>query len=146
MGDEDRWIKLESIVRKVLREELTTLGFKPKVSVGFINGQWTGITPEQLSSWKAAYACDVDQELKKAAAWLTSNKQPKNHGRFLNAWLSRCSDRSLIRSIPTRSDPVPSVCSYCSSPATGSTGGYKHCSSRECFDLAMGGEKPRKTA
>ena len=150
MGDEDRWGKLEGILRRVIGEELDARGIKAKTKINFVNGQWTGVTAEQLSTWRAAYgAVDVDSEMKKAAAWIASNplQAPKNNfARFMNSWLSKQQNFSSIRSIPTRSDPAPMICAYCSSPASGSTGGYKHCSSRECFDKAMGGERPRKTA
>ena len=149
----DKWERLEAVVRRVIREELdarlheterqlSLLSHKPKVE--FINGQWTGITPEQLSSWKLAYSCDVDQELKKAAAWLTSNKQPKNHGRFLNAWLSKSSERSLIRSIPTRNEiPAKQKCAYCDKPATGAPNRTPSCDLH--FQAAMDHE-PVKAA
>jgi hypothetical protein len=149
MGEEDRWEKVRAIVReecerieKRILEVLEKHGQKPKL--GFINGQWTGITQEQLSSWKIAYECDVDQELKKAAAWLTSNKQPKNYARFLNAWLNRCSERSLIRSIPTRSEPiVKKTCGYCPKASVGSVGGIEYCNdhSHDAMD-----RKPVKAA
>ena len=162
-NSEDRWLKLETVLRKVLREELgalekrlqaeiekqiSSIGKRPKV--GFESGKWSGITEDLMAMWSSAYpAVNIRDELNKAAAWLASNpkQNPKNQfGRFLNAWLARSQNQSSIRSIPMKSDPVPSVCAYCSSPASGSTGGYKHCSSRECFDKAMGGERPRKTA
>ena len=151
MSDEDRWAKLEEIMRRVVGEELDARGVKVKTKLGFINGKWTGITTEQLSAWRVAYgAVSIDEELKKMAAWIVSNplQAPKsNFARFVNAWLSKQQNFSSIRSIPTQSNPMtPLICAYCSSPASGSTGGYKHCSSRECFDRAMGGEKPRKTA
>lgn len=47
--------------------------------------------------WRKAYpAIDVEDEVRKAAAWLVSN--PKNRkkalGRFLNGWLSRAQDKA----------------------------------------------------
>lgn len=139
---EDKWEKVRLIVREECERieqrilgVLENHGTKPKIT--FINGQWTGISQEQLSSWKIAYECDVDQELKKAAAWLTSNKQPKNFARFLNAWLSRSSERSLIRSIPTRNNKVEKMtCDYCGKPRTGVTDGIAHCSAhlRDALD------------
>jgi len=150
MGEEERWAKVRLIVREeceeIERRILAVLekhGSKPKIE--FVNGQWLGITPEQLSSWKVAYACDVDQELKLAAAWLTSNKQPKNYARFMNAWLSRSNERSLIRSIPTRSNPIPKkTCAYCPRPSIGDIGLIHYC--HEHFTNAMDRDPVKKSA
>ena len=136
MGDEDRWSKLEQIVRRVLDEALDARGFKAKTKLGFVNGRWTGVTEEQLEAWKAAYgAVDIEAELKKAAAWIVSNPHlaPKNqHGRFLNTWLSRTQNQKSLHSIPTRSDPIPGpgrkLCAYCDHVATASVSGTWHCS------------------
>ena len=155
MSDEDRWAKVREIVREEceriearILEVLAKHGTKPKLEC--VNGRWVGVTDNQMAAWREAYgAVDIEAELRKASAWIVSNPHlaPKNqYGRFINTWLARTQNQSSIRSIPTRSDPAPMICSYCSSPASGSTGGYKHCSSRECFDKAMGGERPRKTA
>lgn len=126
MGDEDRWTKLEEVVRRVVREEIAQLGKKAKLD--FVNGKWVGVTPEQLEAWKAAYgAVDIEAELKKAAAWIVSNPHlaPKSQlGRFLNTWFSRTQDRSSIRSIPSVSEranvagPARKLCSYCTKVAT----------------------------
>ena len=128
MGDEDRWTKLEEIVRRVVREEIAQLGKKAKLD--FVNGKWVGVTAQQMEAWKAAYgAVDIENELKRAAAWIVSNPQyaPKNqHGRFLNTWLSRTQNQSSIRSIPTPNErnsiagPGKKLCSYCTKVATGS--------------------------
>ena len=57
MGDEDRWAKVREIVReeceRIESRILTVLerhGQKPKL--GFLNGQWIGITNEQREAWK----------------------------------------------------------------------------------------------
>ena len=124
MGDEDRWTKLEEVVRRVVREEIAGLGKKAKLD--FINGRWVGVTPEQLEAWRAAYgSVDIDSELKKAAAWIVSNpmKAPKNQlGRFLNTWFSRTQNTLSIRSIPTPSEmrQARKLCSYCEKVATNS--------------------------
>ena len=132
MGEEDRWAKLEEIVRRVVREEISALGKKTKL--GFENGRWTGITEEQMSAWKAAYgAVDVEGELKKAAAWIVSNPQlapAKLHGRFLNTWLARQQNQSSLRSIPTRQPeqgPGKKLCAYCDQVSTGVVNGLSHC-------------------
>jgi hypothetical protein len=61
-----------------------------------------------MQVWTEAYgSCDVQGELKKAAAWIVSNPHlaPKSQfGRFLNTWLARQQNQSSIRSIPTRND------------------------------------------
>jgi hypothetical protein len=68
---EDRWAKLEEIVRKVVREEIAALGSVKKAKLGFENGRWVGVTQEQMEAWKAAYGMvDIDGELKRAAAWI----------------------------------------------------------------------------
>ena len=131
MGDEDRWNKVREIVReeceKIERNILAVLAkHGQKQKLGFSNGQWIGVTADQLSAWKAAYgSVDIQDELNKMAAWIVSNPHlaPKsNLARFANTWLSRCQDRSAIRSIPSRSEPVAprKLCSYCDKLATGS--------------------------
>lgn len=131
---EDRWAKLEEIIRRVLKEELATHGFKAKTKLSFEGGKWTGVTTEQIEAWKAAYgSCDVEAELKKMAAWIVSNPHlaPKSlYGRFINSWLARQQNASSIRSIPTRSEQVQEakkICAYCPKPATGSVGGINCC-------------------
>ena len=123
MSDEDRWAKLEELLRRVIGEELDARGVKAKTKIGFVGGRWTGITADQLSAWRAAYgSVDIEQDLLRAAAHLMSNpqKNPKNCARFLNAWLARSQDRFSIRSIPTRNEPppMPKTCSYCERPST----------------------------
>ena len=153
MEPEDRWKRLEETVRKILREELDAMaqtisetiakaGTKTKIE--FMNGCFIGISQLHRDSWRAAYPeVDIDAELNKAAAYLTSNphKTPRSQmARFLNAWLARCHDRAAIRSIPLDL-PKRKACSYCSSDATGSTSGIPHCS-KHIYD-AMD-QKPRR--
>src|SRR5690606_8347538 len=99
---EDRWAKLEEIVRRDVREELAGITKKPKLAI--VNGRWTGITEDQLSAWKEAFpAVDVDAELKKMAAWIVSNPAlaPKSQvGRFVNSWLTKSQNQASLRSIP----------------------------------------------
>ena len=131
MSDEDRWTKLESIVRKVIREEIAQLGRKPKIDL--VAGKWVGITEEQKEAWSAAYgALDLEAELKKAAAWCVSNPHlsPKNQmGRFLNSWLAKGQNAASLRSIPVdRATEVKQrLCEYCSKVATSSVGGIWSC-------------------
>jgi hypothetical protein len=104
---EDRWGKLEEIVRRVVREELAAMKLG-KQKLGFTNGKWLGITEEQMTVWADAYpSCDLVVELKKAAAWIVSNPHlaPKSQfGRFLNTWFARQQNQLSIRSIPTRNE------------------------------------------
>lgn len=144
MGDEDRWAKLEQIMRKVVGEELEARGFKSKTKIGFLNGQWTGLTAEQLSAWGVAYgSVDIQSELKKAAAWIVSNPHlaPRsNFARFMNTWLAKQQNVSAIRSIPTRSEQKERLCAYCGVPAAANANGYWHC--REHTEAAMEGRRP----
>lgn len=130
--EEDRWVKLENIIRRVVKEELSAHGFKAKTKLSFEGGRWIGITDEQLEAWKAAYgAVDLTAELNKAAAWILSNPHvaPKSQfGRFLNTWFSRQQNVLSIRAIPTRNESLPPRnCAYCDLPASGSVNGIKHC-------------------
>lgn len=149
MGDEDRWAKLESIIRRVVGEELDVRGLKSKTKIGFVNGKWIGVTDDQLSVWRSAYgSVDINAELMKAAAWIVSNpmKAPKREiGRFLNAWFSREQDRLSIRSIPTRSETLKNkICAYCDRPSNGQmVSGIYHCP--EHWREAMDG-KPARAA
>jgi hypothetical protein len=139
MSEEERWNKVRQIVREECeRIELRILEVldkhTKKAKVSFENGRWTGVTPEQLEAWKAAYgAVDIESELKKAAAWIVSNPHlaPKSqHGRFLNTWLARQQNQSSLRSIPSgksEAGPGKKLCSYCENVATGSVGHLWHC-------------------
>ena len=148
----DKWDRVRQIVREEcerieqrILEVLEKHGQKTKL--GFANGRWTGVTSEQLEAWKAAYgAVNIEEELKKAAAWIVSNPHlaPKSQlGRFLNTWFARTQNQLSIRSIPTRSEvDKPRLCAYCGVPAMGSVNGYKYC--RAHFDNALADEEPRK--
>jgi hypothetical protein len=79
MGEEERWEKVRQIVREECeRIEARILDvlekYTKKAKLGFSNGKWTGVTEEQIAAWKEAYGlCDVEAELRKAAAWIVSN-------------------------------------------------------------------------
>jgi len=130
---EDRWAKLEEIVRRVVREELAGITKKPKLAI--VNGRWTGITEDQLSAWKEAFpAVDVDAELKKMAAWIVSNPAlaPKSQvGRFVNSWLTKSQNQASLRSIPLerprQTEVKQKLCSYCERVATGAPNGRWAC-------------------
>lgn len=144
MSEEDRWKKLEEVVRRVVREEIASLGKKPKIDL--VHGKWVGITEEQKEAWGAAYgALDLDAELKKAAAWCVSNPHlsPKSQfGRFLNTWLAKGQNAASLRSIPTEraTEVKQRHCAYCVKVAVSSTSGIWACD--EHFSDAMEG-KPR---
>jgi hypothetical protein len=141
---EDRWLKLEEILRRVLREELsTTFQQKGKAKVRFEGGKFVGLGPVEIAALEAAYpAVDVKQELLEAAAWIVMNPQdsPKsNYGAFINTWLKKHQNRSAIRSIPTRNDLLEQKrkhCAYCEAVATGNVGGRWACSThmRDALD------------
>ena len=142
MGEEDRWGKLEALLRRVLREELAALGKKPKINL--VGGRWTGITQEQMESWSAAYgAVDLEAELKRAAAWCVSNPSiaPKSQmARFLNTWLTKEQNRRSLQSIPTVRSIAEKTCEYCGAISAGSINGYNPCSKH--WQNAMDGDKP----
>lgn len=143
---EDRWSKLEEIVRKVVREEISALAGVKKAKLGFENGRWVGVTQEQMEAWKAAYGMvDIEAELKRAAAWIVSNPHlaPRSQlGRFLNTWFAKGQDRASIRSIPAREERMPKkACAYCSADSTGTVSGILCCAAhvRDALD-----GKPRR--
>lgn len=143
---EDRWAKLEEIVRRVVREELAGLGKKKKPD--FANGEWLNLTEEQMKAWRVAYgSVDIEAELKKAAAWIVSNPHlaPKREfGRFLNTWLAKTQDRLSIRSIPNKQEVKEihrRACAYCSLDAVGTVNAINHC--RTHYEDAYY-EKPRR--
>jgi hypothetical protein len=146
MAEEDRWGRLEEIVRRVVREEIAALGKKTKVE--FQNGRWTGVTEEQMSAWKAAYgAVDIEGEMKKAAAWILSNPHlapSKQPGRFLNTWFARQQNQASLRSIPSGKSVEPGpgkkLCAYCDQVATGLVNAIWHCRGHA---LDAMDEKPR---
>jgi uncharacterized protein YgbK (DUF1537 family) len=131
---EDRWAKLEEIMRKVIREEMASLN-KNKSRLAIVNGRWTGVTEDQMSAWRDAFpAVDIDAELKKMAAWIVSNPMmaPKSQiGRFVNSWLTKSQNQASLRSIPTERDRPTEVkrklCAYCELVAQGQVGGIWAC-------------------
>ncbi|HEU4344792.1 MAG TPA: hypothetical protein VFU31_24855 [Candidatus Binatia bacterium] len=141
MSDEDRWAKLEEIVRRVVREELSTaFQQKPKSKVRFEGGKFVGLGDIERAALAAAYpAVDIAQELREAAAWILLNPTtaPKsNYGAFINTWLKKHQDRSAIRAIPTRSDgEKKKLCAYCDKPSTAKPNGTPACD--EHFMAAM---------
>jgi hypothetical protein len=144
MAEEDRWIKLEEIVRRVVREEIAGLKKKGKTALKLVNGRWDGLTPELMESLKGTYpAVDIDAELKAAATWcmLNPNDAPiSDWGRFVGTWLRKEQNKSSIRSIHNRQEPGPArkLCAYCDQVATGMVTGTWHC--RAHVQQAMDGE------
>lgn len=147
---EDRWAKLEEIVRRVVREEVAAIKTRPKRE----REAFTGFTAEQVAAWKAAFpAVDVDAEILKMKAWITANpaEAPKSQfGRFAHTWLTRQHNQASLRSIPTaRPAPTPpNLCEYCLAPATASIGGIRSCDrhTREAMDRAPRPKMPGQVA
>jgi hypothetical protein len=142
---EDRWAKLEEIVRRVVREEIAQLGKKPKIRL--VNGRWEGVTGDVLETLKDAYpAVDVGKQLKEMAAWILMNPvdAPKtNYSAFIQRWLSKHQNAASLRSIPTNrpTETKVTLCGYCGRSSTGSVNGIPYCNdhSHDAMDM-----KPRR--
>ena len=159
-NSEDKWLKLERIVRKVFRDELQSIRlvvreelsqqlqlFK-KTKIEFSNGKFTGITEEQMHAWQAAYpGVDIQAQLNQAAAWIISNPDlaPKSQpSRFINNWLTKQQNQHSLRSIPTSRPSAipPSLCEYCLLSSIGAINGRRHCADHA--QDAMDGVRPQK--
>jgi hypothetical protein len=133
MAEEDRWGRLEEIVRRVVREEIAGLKKKGKAALKLVNGRWEGLTPELMESLRGTYpAVDIDAELKAAATWcmLNPNDAPiSDWGRFVGTWLKKEQNKSSIRSIHNRQEPGPGkkLCAYCDQVSTGVVNAISHC-------------------
>lgn len=140
---EERWARLEEIVRRVIREELSTTK-KEKTGIRIEEGRWIGLTPAQKDVWKKAYpAVNVEQELEEMAAWCMSNPNDAPRSKFTafaNTWLKRHQDRHAMRSIPL-AKPTPSLCEYCRAPAVGAFEGRRACNQH--WDDAVNRVKPQ---
>lgn len=69
------------------------------------DGNWTGISTAQRSTWETAYpALSLDAELAKAAAWILANPKNKksNYARYLTNWLSRAQDSARPSAAPAQ--------------------------------------------
>jgi len=146
VAEEDRWAKLEEIVRRVVREEVAVLGQKQRTKIGFKNGFFTGLGEIEMAALEATYpAVDVKQEIRNAATWIVMNPTdaPRtNFGAFLNSWLRKHQNQHSLRSIPTqREETKKRACAYCPANATGTVSGIPCCSAH--VHDAMEG-KPRK--
>ena len=133
MSDDGKWDRLEALLRRVVREEISVLG-KNKSRLEIKNGRWVGVTEDQIAAWKEAFpAVDVDAELKKMAAWVVSNPMmaPRSQwGRFANSWLTKSQNQASLRSIPTERKPeVPrlKLCAYCEKVGEGQVNGRWAC-------------------
>jgi hypothetical protein len=141
---EDKWAKLEEIVRRVIREEIAGLRKKPKIEL--VNGKFVGVSADQMEAWKAAYpGVDIDAEMRRAAAWCVSNPAaaPKSdYARYINSWLGREQNRLALRSIPVdrKTEVQIKQCAYCERKATGNVNGIDACDSHT--QNAMDGERP----
>lgn len=143
MTEAEKWEKL----RQIIREELASCGLKPKARLTFAHGRFMGITDDQMTAWREAYpAVQIEEELKKAAAWILSNPStaPKsNYSRFLNSWFEKHQNRASIRAIPTDkmllASGEPKTCAYCEDRAVGTVGHIRHCAAHVYW--AMDGKK-----
>lgn len=142
---EDRWLKLEEIVRRVVREELSTFNpQKQKTKIGFKNGFFTGLGDIEMAALEAAYSgVDLQAEIKKAAAWIVTHSEDaprSNYGAFLNTWLRKQQNQHSLRSIPTPG-PGKKLCAYCEVIATGQVSGVWHCQ-KHVIDAMDGKPRP----
>lgn len=144
---DDRWAKLEEIVRKVVREELSTWNpQKQKSKIGFKNGYFTGLGEIEMAALEATYpGIDVKKEIRNAATWIVMNPNDaprSNFGGYLNTWLRKHQMQHSLRSIPSSTQQQPKkACAYCSADSTGTVGGIPCCAShvRDALD-----GKPRR--
>ena len=155
MTEQERWLKVEEIVRRVVedsvrrivREELSTVK-QQKAKLRLEGGKWIGIAEEQMTAWGAAYpAVNIEKALLESAAWCLSNpmESPRcNFSRFINTWLQRNQNAASLRAIPKPSPMSipPSLCAYCRRGSIGAVNGFRHC--REHTENAMSGEKPQQ--
>jgi len=77
-----------------------------------VSSGWQGITPVDREQWAQAFpACELDQELAKATAWLLANPtkaKKSNWRRFLVSWLTRSQDKGGTNRTPgVRPDDKP---------------------------------------
>ena len=135
---DDKWLRLEEIVRRVVREELNARkpASKQPSSIRLEGRTWVGITESQTEAWRSAYpSVEIDGELRRAAAWILSNPSdaPKTQfGRFLNAWLSRNQNGHAMRtskesSITSKPATPFRACSVCNSRANLQVNGEWRC-------------------
>ena|SRR5690349_20874223 len=132
---EDRWARLEEIVRRVVREELSTWNPQKKKKVEFKNGRFIGLGDVELEALRVAYpAVDVAKELKEMAAWIIMNPDDapsSNYGAFINTWLRKHQNQHSLHAVPARRDEPALIkrraCAYCSADARGSVNGINHC-------------------
>ena len=147
VAEEDRWAKLEEIIRRVVREEIQVLQKPVRTKVGFKNGMFTGLGEIEMAALEAAYpAVSIMSEIKQAAAWIVThpNDAPRsNFGAFLNSWLRKHQDRHSLRSIPTERPTEVRVrlCGYCGRGSVGTVNGIPHCDEHATDAMDM---KPRR--
>ena len=137
---EERWAKLEEIVRRVVREEIATLG-KNKTQIDFKNGRWV-IGQQEMQMFREAYpAVDIDKELREAAVWIVThpNEAPKSKwGAFLQTWFKKHQFQSSLAAIPRKTETPRKLCVYCDKVAAGQTNGKWACDAH--FTNAMDGD------
>jgi hypothetical protein len=126
---EDRWAKLEEIVRRVVREEVASLK-KTKTQISFEKGRWV-IGTDEMQMFREAYpAVDIDKELREAAVWIVThpNEAPKSKwGAFLNTWFKKHQFQTSLAQIPRKTETPKKLCAYCDTVAAGQVGGIWAC-------------------
>jgi hypothetical protein len=146
MAEEDRWAKLEEIVRKVVREEVAALKSNKKTKVRFVGGKWQ-VTPEEMEMFREAYpAVDIEKEMKEAAVWIVMNpgKAPvSDYGAFLQRWFKTNQNQASLRSIPHErpTEVRQKLCGYCGKNSTGNVNGIPYCDEHSLDAMDM---KPRR--
>lgn len=134
---EEKWAKLEEIVRRVVREEVASL-VKTKTQIDFKNGRWV-IGSQEMQMFREAYpAVDIEKELKEAAIWIVTHpsEAPKSKwGAFLNTWFKRHQFQTSLAAIPRKTEINKKLCAYCESVASGQVGGIWACDTH--WDKAM---------
>jgi hypothetical protein len=134
---EEKWAKLEEIVRRVVREEVASLK-KTKTNIGFEKGRWV-IGADEMQMFREAYpGVDIDKELREAAVWIVThpNEAPKSKwGAFLQTWFKKHQFQTSLAAIPRKTETPQKLCAYCSTVASGQTNGIWACSSH--FTKAM---------
>jgi hypothetical protein len=126
---EEKWAKLEEIVRRVVREEVASLK-KNKTQIEFKNGRWM-IGPEEMQMFREAYpAVDIEKELREAAVWIVThpNEAPRSkYGAFLQTWFKKHQFQTSLASIPRKTETPKKLCVYCDVIAAGQVGGIWAC-------------------
>lgn len=87
-----------------------------KISFCPIKRQYSGVTAQDISMWKASYGgINIEVEMSKSISWLLANpdkcSKKRNWRRFLTNWLNKASETQINRDMRTtafqmRSEPI----------------------------------------